>query len=177
MIIILEGKEVDVLNKDCIFRPCFHFFVDKGTYTIGRGYTSYYDKEKYCCGTRKCHGCPSPIPGTTEESRTTMAEDLRCCPEPKFAKEGKRKPRSQKCLTCGTKSSGLKLELLKTLKRQEGKTNCKHENVCDQTLEDAWGQWRCSDCEQYFQKKPKPFEVGEKDYKKFLDIIFLQNSS
>lgn len=35
---------------------CYHKSTNKGSYTIGRGYTRYYDD--FLCGTRHAHGCP-----------------------------------------------------------------------------------------------------------------------
>ena len=40
----------------CRFRQCYHKSTNKGSYTIGRGYTRYYDD--FLCGTRHAHGCP-----------------------------------------------------------------------------------------------------------------------
>lgn len=50
---------VDVLDADCLERPCYWFGFDKGSFTPGRGYTSYNEKERPCCLERHIHGCPS----------------------------------------------------------------------------------------------------------------------
>lgn len=42
----------------CEWRQCLHRGEDKGPYSPGRGYTSYYDKPKYVCMNRMIHGCP-----------------------------------------------------------------------------------------------------------------------
>lgn len=41
----------------CTWRPCLHRGENKGPYTVGRGYTSYYKTPEYCCMTRLVHGC------------------------------------------------------------------------------------------------------------------------
>lgn len=61
----IEGRLVEVLDKKCATRPCFSLGFDKGTYTQGRGYTSYHTDakgkriEKPVCMTRHLHGCPT----------------------------------------------------------------------------------------------------------------------
>ena len=53
------GKlRVDVADRDCLTRPCFQLGFDKGSFTPGRGYTSYYKKERPVCMTRHVRGCP-----------------------------------------------------------------------------------------------------------------------
>lgn len=46
--------ECDVL---CRFRPCYGKYEDKGSYSAGRGYTSYHDGFYPACSTRLSHGC------------------------------------------------------------------------------------------------------------------------
>ena len=41
----------------CEFRICLHKGYNKGSYAVGRGYTSYYSKPIYCCMHRLNHGC------------------------------------------------------------------------------------------------------------------------
>jgi len=41
----------------CKYRGCLHSGENKGSYTAGRGYTSYHTPE-YVCLTRHVHGCP-----------------------------------------------------------------------------------------------------------------------
>lgn len=59
------GKlRVDVLDKKCPTRPCYTLGFDKGSYTPGRGYTSYHKVngrfiEYPVCMTRHLNGCPS----------------------------------------------------------------------------------------------------------------------
>ena len=60
------GKlRVDVSEARCASRPCFQFGFDKGSYSPGRGYTSYHKdtKGRYVeypvCMRRHLHGCPT----------------------------------------------------------------------------------------------------------------------
>jgi hypothetical protein len=45
-------------NADCLSRECFWLFYDKGPYTPGLGYRSYYKKPTLVCGTQHLYGCP-----------------------------------------------------------------------------------------------------------------------
>ena len=64
-VVKIGGRRVDVLNAGCAERPCFSLFFDKGTYSQGRGYTSYHTDargkrvERPVCGTRHLRGCPA----------------------------------------------------------------------------------------------------------------------
>jgi hypothetical protein len=63
------APEADLL---CKWRDCYAPGQDKGSYSQGRGYTSYYDKPLPVCMTRMCHGCPSgPV---NEENRVMRPE-------------------------------------------------------------------------------------------------------
>lgn len=61
----IEGRLVEVLDKDCKNRPCFRLGFDKGSFTPGRGYTSYHKDAKGrtveypVCFTRHLRGCPT----------------------------------------------------------------------------------------------------------------------
>lgn len=65
MIVKINKLRVDVAYRDCGKLPCFSLGFDKGTYTQGRGYTSYHTDakgrrvEKPVCMTRHLRGCPS----------------------------------------------------------------------------------------------------------------------
>ena len=63
---ILVGKlRVDVALPCCATLPCFCLGFDKGSFSQGRGYTSYHTDAKGkrveypVCGTRQYHGCPT----------------------------------------------------------------------------------------------------------------------
>ena len=51
-------NKVDVISTLCPSLPCYHAAQDKGTFTPGRGYTSYHKKPQWVCMTRHAHGCP-----------------------------------------------------------------------------------------------------------------------
>ena len=57
---VWDGKKalVDVRVEECPKLNCYQLGQDKGTYSPGRGYTSYYKKPKWVCMTRHLHGCP-----------------------------------------------------------------------------------------------------------------------
>lgn len=55
----IDGRDVDVLNNACEYRPCFWLGFDKGSFTQGVGYTSYHrGGPRAVCMTRHLHGCP-----------------------------------------------------------------------------------------------------------------------
>ena len=43
----------------CVWRRCLHRGYNKGNFTPGRGYTSYFAIPEYVCMTRMQHGCPN----------------------------------------------------------------------------------------------------------------------
>ncbi len=55
----IDGQEVDVFDKRCADRECFHFGYDQGSFAQGRGYTSYHNKPRAVCMTRHLRGCPT----------------------------------------------------------------------------------------------------------------------
>jgi hypothetical protein len=50
--------KVRVVHSDCLTRRCYHPCQDKGSFTQGRGYTSYYKNPKWVCMRNYLHGCP-----------------------------------------------------------------------------------------------------------------------
>ena len=60
----IKDRLVDVCDRECPNRPCFSLGLDKGTFTQGRGYTSYHKDaqgrtvEHPVCWTRHLQGCP-----------------------------------------------------------------------------------------------------------------------
>lgn len=52
-------QSFDVLDKECVSRPCFWPGEDKGIYVQGRGYTSYHKKPRKVCMQRHLYGCPT----------------------------------------------------------------------------------------------------------------------
>ena len=71
MIVLHQRKRVDVAERNCPSLKCFWLGEDKGTYTPGRGYTSYHAKPRLVCMTRHCHGCP--VVGVCAACRTCIA--------------------------------------------------------------------------------------------------------
>lgn len=65
MLVKIGKHRVNVAYRDCGTMPCFSLGFDKGTYSQGRGYTSYHTDakgrrvEKPVCMTRHLRGCPS----------------------------------------------------------------------------------------------------------------------
>lgn len=64
MLVRIERRFVDVRDKACKTRPCFSLGFDKGSFTLGVGYTSYHRDargqrvERPVCMTRMARGCP-----------------------------------------------------------------------------------------------------------------------
>ncbi len=147
-----SGKDFALLREEaCLYRPCLHLDVNKGSYTKGRGYTHYYDDPDVVCMHNHLHGCPHPIP-------EPVAEKMRCCPAPTFAKS-RSNPRRQRCKTCGAWLNGLRLELVKTLEHHPH-SKCSHAKVRERewALDKAW--W-CPDCDLWWDAKPSQCQVGE----------------
>ena len=42
----------------CEYRNCFHKGENNGTFSLGRGYTSFFKTPEYVCMTRMLNGCP-----------------------------------------------------------------------------------------------------------------------
>ena len=65
MLVKIDGRSVDVCDKGCKGRPCFSLGFDKGSFSPGRGYTSYHTNakgrrvERPVCMTRHLRGCPT----------------------------------------------------------------------------------------------------------------------
>lgn len=45
-------------DHTCLLRPCLNKYEDKGSFSVGRGYTNYSDRFQPACGTRLSQGCP-----------------------------------------------------------------------------------------------------------------------
>lgn len=148
-----DGRDVHVLDELCELRPCLQVGEDKGSYSPGRGYTSYHKHPKLVCMRRHCHGCPHPLPEPDPER-------ARCCPAPDFAPvKLDAHPAYQTCRTCGTRvhARGRALELARALPKLPA-SRCKHTAAEPRAL-GAKLAWRCS-CGSYFEQKPAPHEVG-----------------
>jgi hypothetical protein len=53
-------KQVDVSCVECLNYTCYWPRQNPGSFSTGRGYSSYGDERdnEYLCGTRNAHGCP-----------------------------------------------------------------------------------------------------------------------
>ena len=78
--------------RACPFRSCMWPGEDKGSFTVGVGYTHYYDVPRPTCMTRHREGCPTPLPEPDPEV-------ARCCYRPAYKPRGGAKAVS--CATCG----------------------------------------------------------------------------
>ena len=74
-----DGKKVeaDAYARDCSSRPCFRLGQDKGTFTPGRGYTSYHKKPVWVCMTRHLDRCPDA--GTCANCHTVFTFGDKVC--------------------------------------------------------------------------------------------------
>ena len=86
----IGGERVEVLDGLCPLRECYHRGEDKGSFSQGRGYTSYHrDGPRIVCGRRQYHGCPFPLPAA------------KCCDTPDLpAISGKRPQSRRRCRAC-----------------------------------------------------------------------------
>jgi hypothetical protein len=147
-----SGKTYAILPyEECIYRPCLHLDVNKGSYTPGRGYTEYYKDPNVVCLKNHRDGCPYPLPDPDPEN-------MRCCPAPTFAKS-RGNSRRQRCKVCGVWHSGAVLELVKTLEHHPY-TMCSHERVKADNFATNAGWW-CPSCNLWWDDKPKAFQCGE----------------
>lgn len=84
MIVRIQGRKVDVARRDCASRPCFSLGFDKGSFSQGRGYTSYHTDargrrvEKPVCMTRHLRGCPVNSVCATCRTASVLAPGERC---------------------------------------------------------------------------------------------------
>ena len=78
MMVKIEKRQVNVWDRECPSRECFTLGFDKGSFTQGRGYTSYHTDargrrvERPVCMTRHLHGCPTN--SVCEQCRTCSVD-------------------------------------------------------------------------------------------------------
>lgn len=148
-----DGRDAKVYDEMCCARPCLLIGLNKGSFTPGRGYTSYHRNPWLECMERYLRGCPHPFPDPEPEL-------VRCCPAPSFATPRKGTvPFKQKCRTCGTWAHGEVLNLRRRLP-QRPFVECDHSVVRGV----AWGGehcWGCSRCKMWWDKRPSPYQIGE----------------
>ncbi len=147
-----DGRDVQLLHAECEFRSCLRVGEDKGSFTQGVGYTSYYKNPELVCMHNHLHGCPSHLPDVDpERARCCRAPDL---PPPRG------QPYYQTCRRCKTRLAGLRLKLVRTLPLLPC-VDCRHEGVEVSTFwEDHAKRYCCPDCNRYFNSTPEPFEPG-----------------
>ena len=140
----------------CWMRECMWVGEDKGSYTPGRGYTSYYAKPKPVCMRRHTQGCPYPLPEPDPEN-------ARCCYAPTYKGRGKQ----MTCETCGAKAPRVVTKILNKLPRLPG-VPCRHENQKD-TMVMGWRE--CPDCRGFWADRTgvKPHEVPTHSLEDMLD--------
>jgi hypothetical protein len=84
MLVKIGKLKVDVLDTKCAKRDCFVLGFNKGSFSQGRGYTSYHTDangkrvEKPVCGTRHYGGCPSNSVCATCRTVSVEAPGGRC---------------------------------------------------------------------------------------------------
>lgn len=68
----------------CRYRSCYHPDTNKGSFSQGRGYTSYHTDFKPVCGTRQYHGCNTTtiaVRGARPELTQLLEEVLKMKPD------------------------------------------------------------------------------------------------
>lgn len=84
MLVKIDRRMVDVSDRECATRACFRLGFDKGSFSQGRGYTSYHTDakgrrvEKPVCMTRHLHGCPANSVCSTCRTVSVRAPGGRC---------------------------------------------------------------------------------------------------
>ncbi len=134
---LANGQTCLAIDDECEFRPCFRFGFDKGPFTQGVGYTSYYPKARQVCMTNHLEGCPTVgytlrcdkcgrqvaegVPcdfcgcDQTYKLADLLPDPQPCCESPRVAKPHKgTDPYFQRCQNCGAKLRGARLELARS---------------------------------------------------------------
>jgi len=146
---------VECLDRWCWARKCMWPGQDKGTFSPGRGYTSYHKHPRAVCSRQHLHGCPSPKPEPDPEQG-------RCCFAPEFKGRGRirNKVRYKTCQTCGAEVPVWVASELSKLPRRPG-VSCDHKDQTDQLiLLKGWST--CPTCRGYWNKPTglvEPFEI------------------
>ncbi len=147
-----DGRDCAVADEGCAFRPCLWVAENKGSFQVGRGYTSYHRHPWLECWMRHEHGCPRPRPEPEPER-------ARCCIAPDFPDARKSGARTQTCRTCRTRMGGMRLALCRTLERHPA-VPCAHE-VVDAENWACEPAWHCRQCGCWWEVKPQPHQPGE----------------
>lgn len=105
-----DGRKVDVVDRECEFRPCFSYGLDRGPFVQGRGYTNPRGHvNRPVCNTRHLHGCPHQDGVADADGLAVLLRPRPCCAAPSVP----RNPRAyfQTCRSCGTRLRGMRLEI------------------------------------------------------------------
>lgn len=142
----------------CWMRECMNPGEDKGSYTPGRGYTSYYKNPRPECMRRLLHGCPYPQPEPDPEN-------ARCCYAPTYKGRGKMRT----CETCGAQAPPWAAKVLNKLPRLPG-VPCRHEHQKPGIIT-GWRE--CEDCRGHWADRTgvKPFEAPTHTFLEMLDVL------
>lgn len=138
--VIAAGKSGCCDPDLCWMRECMWVGEDKGSYSPGRGYTSYHAKPRPVCSTRQNRGCPYPLPEANPEN-------ARCCFAPAYKGRGKMRT----CETCGAEAPPRVAKVLNKLPRLPG-SKCKHEGQKEAIV---IGWWECPDCRGYWADRDR----------------------
>lgn len=133
-------------RPDCWMRECMWPGEDKGSFSPGRGYTSYHAVPRKVCSRNHLHGCPHPIPEADPEN-------VRCCYAPTYKGRGK----IRVCETCGAEAPAFAAKVLSKLPRLPG-VPCRHEGQKD-AIVTGWRE--CPGCRCYWadRDRVKPHEA------------------
>ena len=147
----------------CWSRECMRPGEDKGSFQVGRGYTSYHAKPKPVCVTRHLHGCPNTIPEPDPEV-------ARCCYRPDYLRRGKAPVRWRTCATCGAHAPSGAYPALNALPTLPG-VPCAHKGAKRALLTGWWECWDCTPTWSTWDHRPVPFEVSQFTREEFLEEL------
>ena len=153
------------LDSKCWGRECMRPGEDKGSFSIGRGYTQYWDKPRLVCLTRHLQGCPDTIP----EPDTELA---RCCFRPDYQRKKDAPPKWRTCETCGAQVPVRVSTMLNQLPTKEG-LYCRHQDGKPFSLR-GWWTCLCFDTSEgggAWDHKPKPHEPYQMTRNEALDEL------
>lgn len=148
--------------RSCPFRPCMWPGENKGPYTPGRGYTSYYARPEGVCMERHSRGCPAPKPAPDPER-------ARCCYRPDYRRREAAPVKWRTCATCGAVAPVWAAAALNTLPAQPG-VPCRHE-AKDEWLAGVPGWYQCGRCRGGWDHRPRPFEAPNRTSEELLAAI------
>jgi hypothetical protein len=154
------------IKPDCWCRSCLWPGYDKGSFSIGVGYTSYHKTPKFVCMTNHTQGCPQPLPQPDPENG-------RCCYRPTYKKKGSAPTGWQTCDTCETQVPKWVAKELNALPTLAG-VPCRHSELQPEIMQCTFPGWfECSKClvaglrtgnpspKWRWDHRPQPFEAPQ----------------